>query len=196
MVFGDGEQGGHAQDWRPIPDPTILTTEQLRRELAALREILTARLDGMDKATQLLDETVNRTPTEIQIQIMHLKELLEARFEAGERLSLTRLDGIERQFAERDVRAVQAADASGTALSAALEATAKSAEKTEQAFTKQIDGIGARLTELKERIDRGEGSTAGASDFRAERRLDIGTILQAIAILATMAGLIIVAFRH
>jgi hypothetical protein len=30
-----------------------LTTEQLRRELATLREILETRLNGMDRATEL-----------------------------------------------------------------------------------------------------------------------------------------------
>ena len=33
----------------PVPDPTLLTTEQLIRSMAALREILEARFDGTDK---------------------------------------------------------------------------------------------------------------------------------------------------
>lgn len=34
-------------DSRPIPDPTILTTEQLHREIGALRELVETRLDGL-----------------------------------------------------------------------------------------------------------------------------------------------------
>jgi len=73
--------------WRPVPDPTELTTEavalataQFRRELASLREILEARLNGMDSATTLLSQTVNRTPTVIQTEIAHLRELDNERF--------------------------------------------------------------------------------------------------------------------
>jgi hypothetical protein len=67
-------------DWRPVPDPTLLTTAQLRQELGALREILEARLNAMDLATRLLDATVNRTPTIIQTEIAHVRELDAERF--------------------------------------------------------------------------------------------------------------------
>ena len=36
-------------DWRPVPDPTLLTTQQLLRELASLRELLEVRIDGLDR---------------------------------------------------------------------------------------------------------------------------------------------------
>jgi hypothetical protein len=49
-LWGTGPPAG---GWQPIPDPTKLTTEQLRRELATLREILETRLHGMDRATKL-----------------------------------------------------------------------------------------------------------------------------------------------
>jgi hypothetical protein len=67
-------------DWTPRPDPTLLTTAQLRQELGALREIIESRLDAMDRATELLSDTVNRTPTVIQTEISHLRELDNERF--------------------------------------------------------------------------------------------------------------------
>ena len=45
--------GPAASECMPLPDPTKLTTEQLRRELATLREIIETRLDGMDRATEV-----------------------------------------------------------------------------------------------------------------------------------------------
>ncbi len=139
--WGPGQSAG---EWRPVPDPTKLTTDQLRRELAALREIIETRLDGMDRAIGL-------------------------------------------QFTERDVRTAAA--------------------KAEASFTKQIDQIGAiiqtqekamdgRITELKERIDRGEDSSAGAAVSRTERRLDAGQVLTTLSVLAAVIGLLILAFRH
>jgi len=201
----------------------------LRRELSGLREILTARLDGMDRATALLSETVNRTPTVIQTEIAHLRELMETRLTAVEGISTSRLaliDGkfsetdtrYELQFAERDVRTTQASVAADSALKAALQAAkeavfeqaqaaAKAAEKTELSFTKQIDqiqlqiktigdGFGDRLAELKERIDRGEGSTIGSAEFRAARRLDVGQALQAIVTVAALITLLVVLFHR
>jgi hypothetical protein len=207
----DGHGDGARGDWRPIPDPTTLTTEQLRRELSALREILTARLDGMDRATTLLSETVNRTPTVIQTEIKHLRELSEEKF-----------DSVALQFQERDVRTAQASGAADDALKAALQAAkelvgaqgdaaAAAAVKTETSFTKQIDQIAtiistlekamdARITELKERIDRGEGSSAGVLEHRTEARLNVGQVMSvvaaAIAAVSAIVAIIIATRPH
>jgi O6-methylguanine-DNA--protein-cysteine methyltransferase len=204
-------------DWRPVPDPTTLTTEQLRRELSGLREILTARLDGMDRATTLLDETVNRTPTIIQTEISHVRELMTEKLGSLGGQAEEKFSSIQLQFSERDVRTEQAATASASALAAALQAAkeavfeqaqaaAKAAEKTELSFTKQIDqiqlqiktigdGFSDRIAELKERIDRGEGSTTGAETSRSDQRLGTGQLLQVVAVILTMIGLVIVAFH-
>jgi hypothetical protein len=175
------DPGNSPRLWTPIPDPTVLTTQQLLRELAALREVFETRFTANDKATSLLAETVNRTPTIIQTEIAHVRELTEERFRSAETISQTRLAGIELQFAERDVRTSQAAIAGKEALDAALlsakelvkqqnEANRGEAAKTEQNFTKQIDAQAARIDELKERIDRGEGSTAGARTVTGDVR--------------------------
>lgn len=209
-------------EWMPVPDPTKLTTEQLRRELAALREIIETRLDGMDRATELasaqavivreeIEQIRGRLRHETAAEIGQLRELLE-----------TRLDGMDRaiaiQFTERDVRGAQTAEGGKQALDAALlaqkelvaqqnESNAAATAKAEASFTKQIDQIGAiiqtqekaldaRITELKERIDRGEGSTEGAADSRTERRLDTGQVLMALSVLAAVIGLLIATFHH
>lgn len=196
--------------WVPVPDPTERTTRELRRELATQREIVEAqmqsfvdamrgRLDAMDVADELRLAEFRLLPAAIREQVSHLKELHDEKFAS-----------IELQFSERDVRAEQAATASASALAAALQAAkeavfensqaaAKAAEKVEQSFTKQIDQIGlridtearandARITELKERIDRGEGSTAGAGSYRTERRLDLGQLIAVVAVIIAVVS--------
>jgi hypothetical protein len=91
-------------DWRPRPDPTVLTTQQLREtetslnrtiaeRVAGLRELIEQRLDGMDKATELLAERIGRFGPELQsgrellrsemaAAVLNLRELLEARLDA------------------------------------------------------------------------------------------------------------------
>jgi anti-sigma28 factor (negative regulator of flagellin synthesis) len=191
--------GPQETGWTPRPDPTLLTTQQLLRELSSLREIFETRLSGMDRAAEVLSETVNRTPTAIQSAVGNLREVYDERFISIERVSNERLKSIAQQFTERDVRTEQAATASASALAAALQAAkeavfeqaqaaAKAAEKTELSFTKQIDQIqlqiktsgdasNDRIAELKERIDRGEGQDTGVSGQRAETRLNTGTII-------------------
>jgi predicted component of type VI protein secretion system len=253
----------------PVPDPTKLTTEQLRRELATLREIIETRLDGMDRATEVarsqaavsraqIEQIRDRQREETVTQIGQLRKLLEARLDGMDRatevvssqaavsraqieqirdrlreetvtqigqlrkLLEARLDGMDRaialQFGERDVRSEQATVSSKQALEAALlaqkelvaqqnDANSAAAAKAEASFTKQIDQIGtiiqttekatdARITELKERIDRGEGSTAGATGSRSERAQVTNQVLMAMSVLAAVIGLLIVTFHH
>ena len=200
-----------------VPGPAYLTTEELRRDVSALREILQARLDGMDRATVVLSDSVNRTPTIIQTEISHVRELMTEKLSRADSQFTEKFRSVEQQFSERDVRTNQAATASAQALAAALQAAkeavfeqaqaaAKAAEKTETSTGKQIDLLlsqikaqgetfGDRLAELKERIDRGEGANTGATDTRTESRLNIGQVLTVISVLAAVIGLLIVAFR-
>jgi len=217
---------GPAGEWRPIPDPTKLTTEQLRREVATLREILETRLDGMDRATALATELASVHVTGVRKEIEQirgrLREEAATQVEQLRELLETRLDGMGRaialQFTERDVRADQAAETAPQALGSAMSAQKELVEqqndansaataKAEASFTKQIDQIGmiiqtmekatdARITELKERIDRGEGLTTGAAGSRSERAQVTGQILMMLSVLAAVIGLLILAFRH
>jgi hypothetical protein len=231
VVTGDDRDSRDSRDWTPRPDPTSLTTAQLLRELASLREIFETRLNGMDRANEVLSETVNRTPTAIQTAIANLKDVYDVRFNSiGEQLSnkslvaderFTAVQGqlddkfrsIAQQFVERDVRTEQSATASASALAAALQAAkeavfeqaqaaAKAAEKTELSFTKQIDaiglqiktvsdGFGDRIGELKERIDRGEGSDNGATSQRTETRLNTGMVISLVVAAVTIVTFII-----
>jgi hypothetical protein len=187
------------QGWRPVPDPTVLTTEALQREIANLRELLGARMDQMDAATELRLEALLKIPAETAALIQHLEALHDEKFRS-----------IELQFKERDIRGDQANRASKEALDAALLAAkelvgatnlanAAAAKKSEDNFTKQIDQImtlivtqgqatDARITEqgktadarvvevkerideLKERIDRASGMTEGGQVQRVETR--------------------------
>ena len=237
------------QGWVPVPDPTSLTTDQLRRELAALRELLEARLEGMDRATEVASKAASDTRAEMEHirdrmreetreSARELRELLEARFDGMDQaiklhaeiidklpterdqaighlaeLHGERFRSIATQFAERDIRTAQASEAAKQALDAALlaqkelvaqqnDANAVAAAKAEASFTKQIDQIGtiiqtlekamdARITELKERIDRGEGSATGATGQRTETRLNTGQVIAAIAAAAGIAAIIV-----
>ena len=131
----------------PVPDPTILTTQQLVREIDALKEVIFTRLDGMDEAIKIFNEAITRTPTDTDKQIQHLKSLHETRFDGMDKavwllqsigdklpgiidekihslkdLHEEKFSSIEKQFKERDVRTEQSSKDSKVAVDAALQA--------------------------------------------------------------------------
>lgn len=148
----------------PVPDPTELTIDALQREIAnvrrelemrqtmrereheSLKEIIDTRLNGIDRATELLSATVNRTPTEITKEIGHLRGILEeklssveVRFVEQDRLTST-------QFKERDTRTEREARDNKLAVDAAFAAQEKQAVAQNE---------GNQLA-----INKSEGSTA------------------------------------
>jgi hypothetical protein len=154
--------------WRPIPDPTVLTTEQLHREIGALRELFEARLDAGDEAVRLLQQTANKCPTIGEV----VSEFRE------------KFRGIDAQFTERDVRA-QENKADGklmvdAAFAAQKEAVAEqnksfaaATTKSEAATTKQIEAtillvqttgasFGSKIDDMKERLTLIEGGKNGS----------------------------------
>lgn len=136
---------GATGDLVPRPDPTLLTTQQLLREMSALKELLFTRLEGMDRATDLLHANFTQVPSDVDRAVTHLKDLHDERFTS-----------IETQFRERDVRVEQTARDTKVAVDAALQAAEKAAnaqygsfaqsiEKSEAATAKQIDALNAAL---------------------------------------------------
>jgi hypothetical protein len=196
-----------------LRDLDIRSKAEISDSINALEAILSQRIAGLEKILKLLDTALNRGPeqaddlrerlqTDIKIAVEGLRQLHEERFNA-----------IQQQFNERDTRGDQEKKASKEALDAALlaqkesvaqqnDANTTAAAKTELNFTKQNDqtavlistlekSLSDRLTELKERIDRGEGSNAGAAGTRIDQRASIGTIIAAVATLVAVISFVL-----
>src|SRR5678815_1410526 len=133
----------------PIPDPTLLTTEALKREISALKELVTTRLDAMDKAMSIFSENLQRTPTDTDKQIGHLKELIFGRFDTVEE----QFSSVQTQFTERDVRVADNARDAKTAVDAALAAQKEAIWKSENGTTKQIDQLGVLIQQSTKASD-------------------------------------------
>jgi hypothetical protein len=156
---------------RPVPDPTILTTEQLHREIASTRELVVG-------------------------EIRHLSELTDEKFRAVEdrfRNVDDKFEDVAQRTAEQKTDTKDALDA---ALQAAKDAVALQTEafdaatrKSESAVTKQIDALGTlvekssdakdeKINDLKSRLDRIE---ATATAMRVLVALSIAAAGLAIA---------------
>lgn len=176
------------------PDPTVRTVEQLQREVSALKELHGVRLEAMDKAIQVAHDDLVRVPTDVDKAVSSLRGVLQEtfkihgeKFQSTDDLAKEKFAGIQKQFDERDVRTEQSATATKIAVDAALQAQKEAAgaqnesnaaaiAKSEAATTKQIDGIIAllngglkaldeKISDLKGRLDRGEGKTTGHGEI-------------------------------
>lgn len=166
----------------PVPDPTALTTEALRREIAGLhdllneklkliegagigaREVLEERLTGMDRAVKLLQDTADKFPARIDEKINALKSVHEEMIGALEGVHVEKFSSIQTQFRERDVRTEQSSKDSKVAVDAALQAakeavgeqnksSALAIAKSEAATAKQIDGLVMQLQSMTKGLD-------------------------------------------
>jgi septum formation inhibitor MinC len=191
----------------PDVDPTRLTTdvinqakEDLRRELATLKDIVDLRVESLDRGLMVRHDSQDH-------DIAVLKELLTEKFEE-----------VEMRFHERDVRFDQAGVANKEALAAALSAakelnaqqamgSAQAAAKSEGAFTKQFDALSAtlasqdkaqteRLTELKERIDRGDGSSTGVATHSERFNQQLLSVFVGLSMLVSVIAIIVSIVLH
>lgn len=182
---------------RPVPDPTILTTQQLNREISALKELMTIRHDGYDRAIELIQSKADKEPS---------VDNVVGRLEKIAAVTDEKFNGIEKQFAERDVRVEQTSRDSKVAVDAALQAakeavgeqnksSALAIAKSEAATTKQIDSmvlliqssnkaIDDKIDDLKNRLTTIEGTKHG----NKEQTQSIST---SVAIVAAIVGIVI-----
>lgn len=103
-----------------FPDMDCVSTDQLRREISTLREIVETRITAIDRATELFHATLTLYPTDVDKQIGQLRALHDARLEALERSLAVSISTItmtyDRTMAERDLRYQQRYDASDKAI--------------------------------------------------------------------------------
>ena len=144
----------------PVPDPTILTTQQSDKGLLALRELFEAELETLKSEIKCTNDYISLRRTDIQNSINNLKDFHDEKFMS-----------VERRFTD-----------SKTTLDVVLTAQKEAVSKSEAAFTKQLDEIGKRMdtlframdekaSDLKERITQIEsfakGQTGGISSIGA-----------------------------
>jgi chromosome segregation ATPase len=184
----------------------VLTTEQLIRSVQAERDYVDGQLDvirerlrGIDTATRLLNETVNRTPTDIQKEITHLRELSDEKFHS-----------VGTQFAERDTRQEREARDNKVAVDAAFAAqkeasseqnksntlainksevaTGETINKLAELFKSTTDALAAQIADLKDRLTTIEQYRAGGVDNTNARRLDTAQLLSIIGTVILMVS--------
>lgn len=186
----------------PIPDPTLLTTQQLHREIFSVREVIETRINSMDKAIELVKGIADRIPQLMEKAISQLQGLHEEKFSS-----------IQTQFKERDTRSDQTSKDNKVAIDAALQAAKeavgeqnKSSQlaiaKSEAATTKQIDAIviliangqkalDDKIDDIKERLTTIEGNRAGQQEKKQDTTSNWVIVFGAIGVLFGLVGTVV-----
>lgn len=190
----------------------ILSQQNLRHaEIAAL----TARLDGMAEASRLLAENVNRVPTLLDRESLRIDTLFNQKVNSVFDLFNEKISSIGTQFKERDLRTDQDKVAASTAVTAALTAlkemialqntsntaaiskseasVAIAIESLNRAIASMKDVVMGEITNIKQRLDRGEGGDIGVRASKADTHTSMmgalgiaGGIVGALSLLAVL----------
>jgi hypothetical protein len=122
-------------------------------KLRNVQAVLEARLDGMDKAIVLLQVSHERIPQHILAEVKHLHDVTAQQFTTMDQ----RFAGIQTQIHERDDQVKQSAINVKEQITTAMAAQEKlggeqnksftqAAQKSEDAFTKQISALDSKIT--------------------------------------------------
>ena len=206
-------------------DPTPLTIDLMRRELASLQKLLEARLDATDRTAAQFREDLTRVPTTLQTSLSALLVLFEEKTKSLEKVVFEKFegvdqqfDGVQKQFDERDIRAKAAEISAQTGLSVALSASEKATialnesnntamNKSETSFERRIQAtetlisantraIDDKIAAINARLDRGEGTMMGTRTNQSDRRLDLGSIVGVLGLIGAVFAIMFSMFRH
>ena len=96
MSDTNGTYKDDVKPWRPVPDPTSLTTEQLLREIAATKEIFFAKLDDLHRLITYKIIEINNS------HAASLNHIAETRNNLSDRI-IERLRCNDERFAEQKI---------------------------------------------------------------------------------------------
>jgi len=146
-----------ARGLKPDPDPTILTTENLRREIANLKELVEVRLEGSTQAR------------------IALHDLIMAKIEVLGNVTSQQFISINDKFAEKDKAVSVGLSAQKEAAAAQQDSNTAATLKMEDNFTKLLDqgrellsevrrNTDVQIGDIKSRLDKGEGQSSGKTE--------------------------------
>ena len=186
---------------RVAADPSDLTVKMLLRELANLREVMEARMDGNDRIVGLLQLGLDGRQHAITGEVQHLRTLHDEKFSS-----------IQIQFTERDTRTDQTSKDSKVAVDAALQAakeavgeqnksSALAIAKSETSTNKQIEQIAQtiqamtgnlsdKIDDVKNRMNVIDGRTKGGQENKDDHRSNISLAVAVVGAVIAVGSIV------
>jgi hypothetical protein len=180
-------------NFRPVPDPTLLTTEALHREIASLSNFMLREI----AALKLL----------IQASQGALKELVQTQVDAHNALDDARFERLDIHFATNEQHRLELKEDNTNRLNYVIEALKERGdehfkanlaliEKSERTvddsiakigdgFKTTTDAILQRIDDLKERVGKIEAIKQGAVEQKTESRAITGSTVAIVGVIIT-----------
>jgi hypothetical protein len=180
----DDDRRSNDYGMRPVPDPTLLTTEALQREIKALKELLELRVNALDHRFE-----------------QRIEDHEKMAMEKFRRVALE-FELVERQRVEGKTDTKAAVDAALIAQKEAVReqtmATATAIGKTEAGTAEQLKQLGvtqniaiaavqSTLNDLKERVVKLEATKLGSREATTERQQANAGIFALVSLLGLLA---------
>jgi hypothetical protein len=169
---------------RPVPDPTILTTEQLLREVSALRDLVEAWIDNVEQVNAEKLRSVWGQFELVERQRLEQKADTKAAVDAALK---AQQDAVREQTI-----------ASERAIAKSETATTRQLEQLGNTFDSNIRNLSEIAADNKDRIRTLEATKLGASESAASQRLNVGALVGVLGLLVliiSVAVTILIATR-
>jgi hypothetical protein len=158
---------------RPVPDPTVLTTEALHREIAALRELVFERIARESEVNDEKFTSVEKTLALVETQRVEQKQDTKAAVDAA----LTAQKEAVKEQTTASERAIAKSETS----------TTKSIDQLGEKFDTAFEGQRRDVDDLKARVGKIESVKQGGRDASAALYGFAGFVL----VLLTIVGLVL-----
>jgi hypothetical protein len=167
---------------RPVPDPTVLTTEQLLREVANAVLLLEAKINGLNEVTQEKLNSVDKQFALIERQRVEQKTDTATAVQAA--LSAAK-EAVKEQTAASDKSITKTEKATGDQL-----------QQLTITFDTAIKGLTDILGDTKERVGKIESRKEGGLEMQRQRDVTLGQIIGIVVGSISLLSLLLYAATH
>lgn len=173
----------NSDDRRPIPDPTVLTTEALHREISSLHDLLLREIEHLGEVMNVKFETVDKGFAGMADRTAEQKLDTKAALDAALRSAS---DAVALQTVASD-RAIAKSEA----------ATTKQIDALAVALQKAVDALEGRITDAKEntnkleiRVGKQEQTKTTQTDTSARQLAVLAVVVSILVLVAMVVNLV------
>lgn len=201
-LVGIAMSGPPSPSGLPWPTAEVMAWRaSLEDKLISLRDLLTTRIEAMEKVAQVQSDNVNRVPTLLDREAARLQVLLDERT-ANIRTTIKERDDQAHEDKVAAAKQWQLAlsslkelissqnSANSLAIAKAEDATTNDLTSLSTLITATKDVLNGEINNLKQRMDRGEGTDRGQRLAVAETHSNIGSVTLLIGSIVGVIGIV------
>ncbi len=159
----------------PVPDPTVLTTEQLLREISNATDFVDAQLKRVEDVAGEKFDSVDK-----QFELVE-RQRVEQKLDTA--------TAVAAALAAAKEAVTEQTAASEKSITKSETATAEQLRQLTATFTTALGGLTNILDDLKERVGKIESRKEGSSEFGKTLVAIAGLALSVVLVIATIAAL-------